>query len=207
MNRDLYSSPENKSLHINQPHQLHLRCGRSASTVTLISFSISCQVKVPSLTKSWIYMGVKLNSCCFPFIFTHLYLPIPSSTFYHILSTAIFKGTSNPIIKRSGKNKNVHSKLDQDSILTARTHIFFLLRGRHKEFCQRKQNYIISDKQDIFSSVNQTWKVRERSTERSSRMGPYRSQHTRQRRAARSRDVSIVLQVKGQGCKKLDTIH
>lgn len=175
--------------------------------VTLISFSISCQVEVPSLTKSWIYMGIKLNSCCFPLLFTHLYLPIPSSTFYHILSTAIFEGTSNPIIKMSGKNKNVHSKLDQDSILTACTHIFFLLGGKHKEFCQRKQNYLISDKQEIFFSVNQTWKVRERSTERSSRMGQSRSQHTRQRRAAWSRGVFIVLQIKGQKYKKLDKIH
>lgn len=175
--------------------------------VTLISFSISCQVEVPSLTKSWIYMGIKLNSCCFPLLFTHLYLPIPSSTFYHILSTAIFEGTSKPIIKMSGKNKNVHSKLDQDSILTACTHIFFLLGGKHKEFCQRKQNYLISDKQEIFFSVNQTWKVRERSTERSSRMGQSRSQHTRQRRAAWSRGVFIVLQIKGQKYKKLDKIH
>lgn len=142
-------------------------------------------------------MGIKLNSCCFPFIFIHLYLLIPSRTFYHILSTAIFEGASNPIIKMSGKNKNVHSKLDQDSILTARTHIFFLLGGRHKEFCQRKQNYIISDKQEIFSSVNQTWKVRERSTERSSRMGPYRSQHTRQKSCTKQR-CSIVLQIKGK---------
>lgn len=165
--------------------------------VTLISFSISCQAEVPSLTKSWIYIGIKLNFCFFPFIFTHLYLPIPSSTFYHILSTTIFEGASNPIIKMSGKNKNVHSKLDQDSILTARTHIFFLLGGRHKEFCQRKQNYIISDKQEIVSSVNQTWKVRERSAERSSRMGPYRSQHTRQK-SGRKQRWSSVLQIKGK---------
>lgn len=130
-------------------------------------------------------MGTKLNSCCFPFIFTHLYLPIPSSTFYHILSTAIFEGASNPIIKMSGKNKNVHSKLDQHNILTAHAHIFFLLGGRHKKFCQSKQNYIISDKQEIFSSENQKWKVHERSTERSSMIGHYRSQYTRQRAAWR----------------------